>query len=412
MKEISAKEINESIRGLQSGNIAVNLQSIFIKTAENAFITVAPHSSEQEVTASDLQKLNSKQLQRTNNTVFRIFSHHADISAVIACSPKFCAVAASCYKRIPPVLDDMAQIVGVYAEVVELEDQNRILRLFKKNHALIIKNNADGIGAIAAGRDLAQAAAAALILEKSAQVFIEAQYLGGAKALHWFNAKRMNHGYRTKYSKMNTNVRHLSERDYSRKIAADELELRAKIVEMGKRLVRENLMQGTWGNISVRLNNHQMLVTPSGIDYFSLSPYDIVLVDLESLEHEGSLKPTSEKLIHADSLKKNKDINCIIHTHPLHCGAYIAAHKPLIVTAPEIKSILKGNVAIADYAASGTKKLAENILRAIKENSACFMANHGLVVCGSSLEDALKKCRTIEAYARSELDKLLHTGNA
>ena len=66
-------------------------------------------------------------------------------------------------------------------------------------------------------------------------------------------------------------------------------------MDYGKRLVAAGLVQGTWGNLSMRLSEETMLVTPSGLDYNRLSPADMVKVDVRSLEHEGEHKPTSEK---------------------------------------------------------------------------------------------------------------------
>ncbi|MBQ2747398.1 MAG: class II aldolase/adducin family protein, partial [Firmicutes bacterium] len=67
------------------------------------------------------------------------------------------------------------------------------------------------------------------------------------------------------------------------------------LVDYGKKLVQTGLVQGTWGNLSVRLDDTYMIVTPSGLDYLRLTPADMVKVNIETLEYEGDLKPTSEK---------------------------------------------------------------------------------------------------------------------
>jgi L-fuculose-phosphate aldolase len=66
-----------------------------------------------------------------------------------------------------------------------------------------------------------------------------------------------------------------------------EKELRNLVKESGVRLVKEGLVRGTWGNVSVRFDEKSMIVTPSGLDYMSLTPEDMVLVDINTLEYAG-----------------------------------------------------------------------------------------------------------------------------
>ena len=86
-----------------------------------------------------------------------------------------------------------------------------------------------------------------------------------------------------------------------------EWELREKLCEYGKKLVKTGLVQGTWGNLSIKLDDTYMLVTPSGLDYTRLTPADMVKVNISTLEYEGSLKPTSEKGLHAEVYKQRPD---------------------------------------------------------------------------------------------------------
>ena len=82
-------------------------------------------------------------------------------------------------------------------------------------------------------------------------------------------------------------------------ILRDETQGRELLVEYGRRLLADGLVQGTWGNISVRLDDQYMICTPSGLDYDRVGPEDMVLVDFHTLKYEGNRKPTSEKGLHA-----------------------------------------------------------------------------------------------------------------
>ena len=96
-------------------------------------------------------------------------------------------------------------------------------------------------------------------------------------------------------------------------------------------------MQGTWGNISVRLDDRYMLVTPSGLDYERLSPYEIVRVEIAALKYEGKIRPTSEKSIHAGVLSEFSDAQCVIHSHPVNSSVFAAAETSLLFWKKRIK---------------------------------------------------------------------------
>lgn len=98
-------------------------------------------------------------------------------------------------------------------------------------------------------------------------------------------------------------------------------------MDYGKQLVTSGLVQGTWGNLSVRLDDTYMLVTPSGLDYARLTPADMVKVNMRTLAYEGDLKPTSEKSLHAAIYHNRPDIGGIIHTHAKYCCVYAAARR-------------------------------------------------------------------------------------
>ena len=71
--------------------------------------------------------------------------------------------------------------------------------------------------------------------------------------------------------------------------------IRQQIIEGGLRLVKEGLVARTWGNISIRVDESHMLITPSGRSYEDLTLDDIVLVNYHTSKHEGAIKPSSEK---------------------------------------------------------------------------------------------------------------------
>jgi L-fuculose-phosphate aldolase len=179
-----------------------------------------------------------------------------------------------------------------------------------------------------------------------------------------------------------------------------EIEMREAIKKAGVELVEKNLVQGTWGNISMRIDENFMLVTPSGLDYIRLTPNDMVKVNIHTLEYEGDIKPTSEKKIHAAILRDRPEINVAIHTHSVNCSSVAASQREMPEMTADMKNHLGGSVRVGPYGLPGTKKLTNGTLLAIKGRNACLMANHGAMVCGTSIEDAMLNCQIMEESAK------------
>ena len=183
----------------------------------------------------------------------------------------------------------------------------------------------------------------------------------------------------------------------------DETSLRLALVECGKALVEKGLVQGTWGNISVRLDEKYMLTTPSGLDYLRLTPEDMVKVSIDNLEYEGDKKPTSEKGLHAAIYKKRGDIGAVIHTHSKYCSVFAAAHKDMPVIE-EYRKIFGDVIPLAGYALPGTKKLMKNTASAVGDGYGAVMSNHGMITCGKDLDTAFENCARLEDNGKKYLE--------
>lgn len=186
---------------------------------------------------------------------------------------------------------------------------------------------------------------------------------------------------------------------------------RRQLVVYGKKLVETGLVQGTWGNLSVRADDGFMLVTPSGLDYEGLEPEDMVPVDLISLNHQGSLKPTSEKGVHAGIYRAREDVGAVIHTHSKYCAIFAAARKDVPIEEHGLQTIFGDTVKLAAYALPGTEQLWENTLAALGKNQGCIMANHGMLCVGKTLEEAFENCRRLEDYCGRYIESRWKAGD-
>ena len=85
-------------------------------------------------------------------------------------------------------------------------------------------------------------------------------------------------------------------------------EAKEKVCEAGKLLLKEGLVARTWGNVSIKINEKQMVITPSGRKYDELTPDEMVLVDIYTLKYEGKLKPSSELKLHRNSFVSKREL--------------------------------------------------------------------------------------------------------
>lgn len=176
-----------------------------------------------------------------------------------------------------------------------------------------------------------------------------------------------------------------------------ELRLRQVIKDSGVNLLKENLVQGTWGNTAVRLDEDHMLVTPTGLDYVALQPEDMPIVQISdpSIWSDGK-KPTSERKIHAYLMQNRPEINATIHSHPLYCSILASARVELPVMNDEMQRLVGGSCRVGAYGLPGTKKLKEGTVKAMEGRNACFMANHGVFCAGKDMDEAFEIIRIME----------------
>jgi L-ribulose-5-phosphate 4-epimerase len=177
------------------------------------------------------------------------------------------------------------------------------------------------------------------------------------------------------------------------------------VIRAGRELAVKGLIARTWGNVSRRIDDETMVITPSGKDYFSITRDDIVKVNINTLEYEGNIKPSSEKGIHA-ACYKNKDVNFVIHTHQEYASV-ISACRINNFDADEAYNLLNGQVLCAPYGLPSTKGLCENITNVLLQTRgrALIMKNHGALCLGRDYEEAFETAAQLEAACIAYLEK-------
>jgi len=170
-----------------------------------------------------------------------------------------------------------------------------------------------------------------------------------------------------------------------------------KILEAVKFIVDNGLVKGTWGNISIKDGNF-IYITPSGIPYDVLTEDDISVVEMNGT-HVSGLKPSSELPTHLEIYRVRKDVNAIVHTHPVFSTTISLVSNFIPPLVEDAVMILGPKINVAEYALPGTLKLAQNVIEALENNHAVILKNHGLITVGQDINEALTASLVCEKTA-------------
>jgi L-fuculose-phosphate aldolase len=178
---------------------------------------------------------------------------------------------------------------------------------------------------------------------------------------------------------------------------------REEVCAYGREMLDANLTIHTSGNVSRRVEEG-MLITPSNMPYHDIRPEDVLLMDLDGRVLEGDRNPSVEHKVHIACYRFREEVQGVIHAHPQMATAFAAARVPLPSFLDEFGVFVGEEVRVADYAMSGTPDVAENVVKALGEDSnAVFLASHGLVTVGRTLFDAMRVAKMVERAAGTYL---------
>lgn len=178
------------------------------------------------------------------------------------------------------------------------------------------------------------------------------------------------------------------------------LKERKEVMDTAKEIFKANLVSGTWGNVSTRVSGEKlMIITPSGMNYDSLTVEDMVLIDMQGKVQEGCWKPSVESKLHADIYTNRSDVGAVVHVHSLFATVFAVAQQKIPVLIEETAQVIGHEIDVAPYAMCGSEELAENTARILGSGRAVLMANHGLIGVGKNTADALKVCYIAEKTA-------------
>lgn len=173
-------------------------------------------------------------------------------------------------------------------------------------------------------------------------------------------------------------------------------EVRDELVRVCRELTAAGLMPGTSGNVSAR-DGELIAVSPSGVEYASLTPDMVGVHRLDGTAVDAPLRPTSELPLHLAvyAAYAAAGAAAIVHTHPVAATAVSTVADELPAVHYQV-AMFGGPLPVAPYATYGSDELAANVVAALRERTACLMANHGAVVVAPDLRAALTGTRQLE----------------
>ena len=182
-----------------------------------------------------------------------------------------------------------------------------------------------------------------------------------------------------------------------------ESALRADIVEVGRRLYARGYTASNDGNISARLDDRRLLMTPKSVCKGFMTPDMMCITDLEGTKLAGERDPSSEMQMHLEVYRQRPDARAVVHAHPPTATGFAVAGIPLdrAVLAEVVTTL--GSVPIAEYATPSTRELPDAVRKYIKAHDGMLLANHGALTVGTDLFSAYFKMETIEHFATISL---------
>jgi len=174
------------------------------------------------------------------------------------------------------------------------------------------------------------------------------------------------------------------------------------IVDSGLKMLNGNYTVETWGNISYRdPGTNLVYLTPSGMDYTTITEDDIVVCNLSGDVVDCCRKPTIETSLHLGIYAARPNVNAIIHTHPIYSMVFACTGEDIPMIIDEAAQVLGGTCKSAEYALPGSDELAQNCLAALGETAnSCLLRSHGAVCVGETMDGAFRVAKVLEITAQ------------
>ncbi len=180
--------------------------------------------------------------------------------------------------------------------------------------------------------------------------------------------------------------------------------LKREVIQTAKVMFDEELVKLTFGVVSARIpQTDRVIITPSGFSKASVKTSDLITVDLEGQRVEGHLRPSVETKMHCYIHKQRPDVGAVLHTHSPIASGFASSREPVPCVSTEQAFHLGGIVPLVEkYIMPGSEKEEDlrTILQTLESCPAALLQNHGVVVTGGNLKEAIENAIVVEDAAK------------
>ena len=182
-----------------------------------------------------------------------------------------------------------------------------------------------------------------------------------------------------------------------------DAQAKADILEAGKKIYQRGLVAANDGNLSVRVGENALWVTPTGVSKGSMTEDMLVKLDLDGNVLMGTRKPSSEVKMHLRIYRENPDVRAVVHAHPPAATAFACAGIPLDRPVLQEAVVQLGTVPVAPFALPGSQGVAESVAPYCRDYRGLLLEYHGAVTWGETMQQAHYRLECMEQMAQVTL---------
>lgn len=182
-----------------------------------------------------------------------------------------------------------------------------------------------------------------------------------------------------------------------------------ELIKACKQLKQQKLVSDgvNKGSISVRMENQQILMSPSKLSYDDLTADKLNIVNIDGSYVAQPAPSSRDMYFHLKIYQQRKDVNCIIHTHSRYATALALAGQGIPFILYGMKFHCKGSVELAPFEFPNSPECNENIIKYLGNKNAVLLENHGLICVGNTIKECLETVDFVEAISESYLHALM-----
>lgn len=177
----------------------------------------------------------------------------------------------------------------------------------------------------------------------------------------------------------------------------------AAVLAAARGVLEAGLTTGTSGNVSARLADGTVVITPSSVPYQDLAVGDLAVLSPDGSQLAGPRPASSERLLHLACYRAFPEVGAVLHSHPRHATMFACARQPVPPVIDEALVYVGGEVPVADYAVSGSAEVGSNAVAVLGGVGSALLASHGLVTVADTPGAALHQAAIVEHCAHVAL---------